>query len=336
MTIQRNFPLKEFTTFGFDVKADQYVIFRSIEALRSIVDKYQGPFLLLGGGSNICFTRDIDQMVLHNQISGIEIIEEDARSATIEVGAGENWHSLVEWAVDHQLGGLENMALIPGTVGAAPIQNIGAYGRELKDVFVSLDAFDIERKKIATFHAQDCKFGYRDSYFKNAGKGKFVIVHVRLKLQKCPHTLHTEYGAIQKVLDENKNLNPSIRDIFTAVIQIRESKLPDPKVIGNAGSFFKNPEVSQKQFLELQSRFEDLVFYAQPEGTYKIPAGWLIEKCGWKGKKVGNVGCHKDQALVLVHFGGGKGTEILKLSEQIRRDVDQKFGIQLQPEVNII
>jgi len=336
MHIHKNFSLKDLTTFGFDVKAKQLITFESPKELQAILDAQSGPYFVLGGGSNVCFTQDIEQIVLHNQIKGISIVKEDDKNAWVEVGAGENWHQLVMWAVGHHLGGIENLALIPGTVGAAPIQNIGAYGVELKDVFISLNALDISSKKIVAFNASDCEFGYRDSFFKKEGKGRYIILNIQIKLQKAPHQLRLAYGAIRQVLTEKGIDNPSIKDVSEAVIQIRQSKLPDPKIIGNAGSFFKNPVVSKAQFQKLFDQFEDLVYFPQEDGTYKIPAGWLIEKCGWKGKRIGNVGCHKDQALVLVHFGGGKGSEILNLATAIQKNVLDIYGIQLQPEVNIV
>ena len=336
MEIQNNVPIKAYTTFGFDVKAGRYVAFYEADQLKEIISTHDGPFFILGGGSNMCLTGDISSLVLHNKISGIEIVDENDTHVWIQSGAGVNWHDLVLWTLERELGGLENLSLIPGTVGAAPIQNIGAYGIELQEVFDSLQAMNLETREIELFDRVACDFGYRDSYFKREGKGRYIILSVRLKLQKAPHTLHLEYGAIQQVLLERQIDHPGIKDVSDAVISIRQSKLPDPSVIGNAGSFFKNPVVDEAHFLRLKDQFPNLVYFVQDDGQYKIPAGWLIDQRGWKGRRLGHVGVHKDQALVLVHYGGGSGKEILQLSKEIRQDVFNTYGIELQEEVNII
>lgn len=334
--IQKKFPLKNLNTFGFDVLAEHYVPIKDKETFELVIEKAEKPFFILGGGSNILLTGDIMGTVLHNQIGGIQVIKENDKTATIEVGGGVIWHDLVLWSLDKNLGGLENLSLIPGSVGAAPIQNIGAYGVELKDVFDSLEAWSLEDGSTVIFDQKSCKFAYRDSVFKHIFKGKYFIAKVRLILQKPPHDLKLSYGNIRQELEKTGQHRFSIQDVSRAVIAIRQSKLPDPEVLGNAGSFFKNPEIPEHEVQNLLRAFPDMPVFQANEGHVKIPAAWLIDQCGWKGKKIGHVGCHKDQALVLVHYGGGLGKEILDLSRQIQEDVFQKFGIKLIPEVNII
>lgn len=281
-------------------------------------------------------TKDIDHLVMHINLKGIRVVEEDEETVVIKVMAGENWHSLVLWTLDRGYGGLENLSLIPGNTGTAPIQNIGAYGVELKDVFVGCEAMDIETQELEAFSKEDCLFGYRDSIFKNEARGKYIITSVKLRLTKKNHVLHTFYGAIENELKTMGVVNPTIRDISNAVISIRSKKLPDPSKIGNSGSFFKNPVVSKKTFEKFQKKHPDAPFYELDTDEYKIPAGWLIEQCGFKGKRFGDAGVHEKQALVLVNHGNAKGVEILELAETIQKTVENTFGIRLTPEVNII
>lgn len=334
--LKQNVSLKEYNSFGFDVFADTYFAFSSADELREGLKLTFPPYLVLGGGSNLCLTDDVKTTVLHNRIKGIEIISEKNDSIVVRVGAGEVWHDFVLWAIAHDYGGIENLSLIPGTVGAAPIQNIGAYGVEIKDVFVSLQALDLRTGEVVTFSREDCQFGYRDSIFKGNSKGKYIITTVDIILTRPPHTLHTSYGAISNRLETMGVSEPSIADISQAVIAIRSSKLPDPANIGNAGSFFKNPVIDRMHYERLKAQYPDIVAFMQADGLVKVPAGWLIEKAGWKGKRRGQVGCHKDQSLVLVNYGGGSGADIQTLAQDIKTDIHHKYGIMLQEEVNII
>lgn len=302
------------------------------EALQSGIS----PVLVLGGGSNILFTRDVSGLVIKNDISYINIARSFKKRAWIDVGGGVQWHALVTWAVENNLGGLENMSLIPGTVGAAPVQNIGAYGVELKDVLVSLKAMEIATGRTRTFSLKECGFGYRDSVFKREMKGKYVIVSVRISLTRPRHKLHLSYGDISRTLATMGVDHPGIADVSQAVCQIRRSKLPDPEEIGNCGSFFKNPETDLAVLLKIRQSHPDVPSYPLTDNRVKIPAGWLIEQCGWKGKKVGNTGSYNRQALVLVNYGGATGEEVKNLSDQIILSVQQKFGITLEREVNIV
>ena len=294
------------------------------------------PFYILGGGSNVLFTNtELPYHFIKNEIKGIEIIAETASEMVVAVGGGEIWHDFVLWAVQHQLGGIENLALIPGTVGAAPIQNIGAYGVEIKDVFHSLTAIDRQTGELLTFNAVDCAFGYRDSFFKKEGKDRFFISKVCFTLKKAPHTLHMNYGDIRHILQVKNIENPDIQDIAEAVMAIRQSKLPDPSVLGNAGSFFKNPEIDSAQFETLKQEFPNIVGYPTAQGI-KLAAGWLIEQAGLKGQRFGAVGVHERQALVLVHYGGGSGRDIKALAERVQAKVLEKFGVALTPEVSCV
>lgn len=338
MIIERDYSLQKLNTFGIHVKASLFAKFRSTEDLKKILlnpEFASIPVLILGGGSNILFTKDFNGIVLKNSLQGIQHVKEDSDYTYVKSGAGVIWHDLVMYAIENKLGGIENLSLIPGTVGAAPIQNIGAYGVELKDVFESLEAIEIATGHPKVFHHTECNFGYRDSIFKRELKGKFVITSVTLKLSKNP-TFHISYGAIQDVLKEMGITKLSVKAISEAVCTIRKSKLPDPVTIGNAGSFFKNPEISQKQFNQLKSVYPDIPSFQTSPGMVKVPAGWLNEQCGWKGKTIGNTGVHKHQALVLVNYGNAKGEEIKKLSQEIQKSVKEKFGIELETEVNII
>lgn len=302
----------------------------------------QHPILILGGGSNILLTKDYEGVVLKNEITGVDVQHEDEEHVYVKVGAGENWHQFVLHCIKHNWAGIENLSLIPGNVGASPIQNIGAYGVELDDVFWSLEAYHISERRIHTFTRTDCEFGYRDSIFKNRYKGEFVILSVTLQLRKKP-IFHTSYGAITEELEKMKVKDLSIQAISQAVINIRSSKLPDPKLIPNAGSFFKNPEVPVSQYEELKKKFPDIVAYPLTKLTVKLAAGWMIEQCGpdkigtsWKGYRKNDAGCHARQALVLVNYGNAKGSEIYDLSEQILKSVSKKFKVSLEREVNII
>lgn len=281
-------------------------------------------------------TRDIDALVMHINLKGIRVVEEDAETITLKVMAGENWHDLVLWTLERGYGGLENLSLIPGNTGTAPIQNIGAYGVELKDVFVACEAMDIKNQELVAFSKEACKFGYRDSIFKNEAKGKYIITSVKFRLTKEGHQLNTLYGAIEDELRAMDIVTPTIKDVSNAVISIRSKKLPDPKKIGNSGSFFKNPVISKKTFEKFLKDYPNAPFYDLGNKEYKIPAGWLIEQCGLKGKRLGDAGVHDRQALVLVNHGNATGEEILRLSEKIQEAVKAKFGILLSAEVNII
>lgn len=336
MVILKNYSLKPYNTFGLEVLATNLIRVRSGKALREALQLNLQPLFILGGGSNVLLTKKVDGLVLKNEIKGIKIKKESNKSVTIAVGGGENWHELVLWSVQKGFGGLENLSLIPGTVGAAPIQNIGAYGVELSSIFKKLEAIDLSTGKKQVFKKKDCQFGYRESIFKKALKGKYFITKVYLKLSKKNHQLNTSYGAIQDRLQTKGIQHPNIKDISDIVIAIRSEKLPDPATLGNSGSFFKNPEIPQEQFRTLQQAFPDIIHYDLPDNKVKIPAGWLIEQCGWKGKKVGNTGAYSKQALVLVNYGGATGEEVKNLAFQIMDSVKQKFGIALNPEVNII
>ncbi len=292
------------------------------------------PLKIIGGGSNVLITQDQDAYILKNEIKGIEIIDEDNDKVLIKVGAGENWHQLVMWSISHNLGGIENLALIPGCVGAAPMQNIGAYGIEQESVFHSLSAIDLSEGTTRSFFKEDCKFGYRESIFKNECKGKYIITHVNYILSKN-HKLNTSYGAINNKLEELEIANPSISDVANAVISIRQSKLPDPKIIPNTGSFFKNPIVSISTLKTLELKYPEIVSYPIDDEAAKIPAAWLIQHAGFKGKRVGDAGTHKNHALVLVNYGNASGEDMLSFAKQIQDGVAEKFGISLEPEVNI-
>lgn len=337
MNIQENISLKDHNTFGIDVKARFFVEITGLVQLQKVLDLKAYPKkFMIGGGSNMLLTKDIDALVMHIQLKGISLVHEDEDTVEIKVMAGENWHELVMWSLEQGYGGLENLSLIPGNVGTTPIQNIGAYGVELKDVFVSCAAMDIKTGELQGFDREACKFGYRDSIFKQEAKDKYIITSVNLKLTKKGHVLHTGYGSIEKELREKGIVHPTIKDVSDAVISIRQSKLPDPKKIGNSGSFFKNPIISKKTFDKFIKKHPGAPFYEMEENEYKIPAGWLIEQCGFKGKRFGDAGVHEKQALVLVNYGNATGKEILALAQNIQDEVKKKYNIKIQPEVNII
>ena len=335
--INNDISLKAMNTFGIDASAKHFTIIRDEKDIKTVLDANEhDPIFILGGGSNILFTQDFDGLVIKNEIQGFNTIEDNKDYAIIESGAGEVWHEFVMKCIDKNLGGIENLSLIPGNVGASPMQNIGAYGVEIKDVFEYLDAYHIKDRKIQRFNAQECKFGYRESVFKNELKGQYIICKVAFRLTK-KHDLKTSYGAIENELRSMNKINPSIRDVSDAVINIRQSKLPDPKQIGNAGSFFKNPIVSTELLNEIQSKYADIPNYPVTQNKVKLAAGWLIEKAGWKGRTYDErYGVHKLQALVLVNYNRTNGDEILKLSALIIEDVKAKFNVTLEREVNIL
>lgn len=340
--IKENISLKAYNTFGIDVAVKQFAEFSTVDELIELLDfkkratiNKQRATLILGGGSNILFTKNFDGLVLKNNIAGIKMIQEDAHHVQVQVGAGENWHGFVHHCINNNWAGVENLSLIPGNVGASPMQNIGAYGVEIKDAFHSLEAFHLKEKKIIHFSLNDCEFGYRDSVFKRKFKNEFVITSVTCQLNKIP-VFNTSYGAIAQELEKMGVEQLSIKAISQAVINIRSSKLPDPKKIGNAGSFFKNPHVTVETFRKLKEGFPKIVGYVQENGDYKLAAGWLIEYCGWKGFRRGDAGCHSWQSLVLVNYGNASGKEIYDLSEEILQSVKEKFGVLLEREVNII
>jgi len=337
MDVQKDISLKSYNTFGIDAKAKFFCEINSVDDLRLALQLEEHPKkFVISGGSNMLITGDINSLVLHINLKGKEIVCEDNGAVTLKIMAGENWHEMVLWTLENDYGGLQNMSLIPGNTGTAPIQNIGAYGVELKDTFVCCEAMDVETFQLKNFSKEDCQFGYRDSFFKNEGKGKYIITSVTFELTKRNHKKNTSYGAIEAELKKEGISDPSIKDISNAVIAIRQSKLPDPKVLGNSGSFFKNPIIGASEFHTFTSDHPDAPFYKVSEDAYKIPAGWLIEQCGFKGKRFGNAGIHKNQALVLVNHGKATGEEILDLAYHIIGAVDKKFGIQITPEVNII
>ena len=335
--VDRNVSLKQMNTFGIAAHAKLFARIQDVSRLESILEQYsEESIFILGGGSNILFTNNFEGLILKNEIKGFKIIEETDDFVIVESGAGENWHEFVMKCIEQNLGGIENLSLIPGNVGASPMQNIGAYGVEIKDVFEYLDAFHLKKKEMHRFNADECKFGYRESIFKNSLKGQYVICKVAFRLSK-KHILNTSYGAIEKELQEMQISEPTIKDVSNAVIKIRQSKLPDPNEIGNAGSFFKNPVVPIDILSKIQKEYQDIPHYPAPNDKVKLAAGWLIEKAGWKGRTFENrYGVHKHQALVLVNYNHSKGEEILQLSNQIIRDVEDKFNITLNREVNIL
>jgi UDP-N-acetylmuramate dehydrogenase len=334
--ILNNVPLKEYNTFGIQAIASRFAHFSSIEELRELLSKRgNDKLLVLGGGSNILFTKDVEGLVIRNEIKGFEIVEEDADAVHVKAGAGEVWHEFVLKCIEMNFGGIENLSLIPGSVGASPMQNIGAYGVEIKDVFESLEAYEIATGELKTFSHSDCKFGYRESVFKRELKDQFIIVSVTFRLSKV-HAINSSYGIIEEELKKNSISNPTMKDICNAVIAIRSSKLPNPKEIGNAGSFFKNPVVDISVLEEIQSNYENVPNYPAGENKVKLAAGWLIEKAGWKGKTFSTYGVHKNQALVLVNYNDTKGSDILALSDQIIADIEKKFNVSLEREVNIL
>lgn len=331
------YSLKAYNTFGIDVKTKELISVSSLSELQSVLEKYKNEeIFVLGGGSNMLLTKDIEQPVVHINLKGKQIVKQDENHVWIEAQAGENWHQFVLWALENDFGGIENLSLIPGNIGSAPIQNIGAYGVELKDVFASCKAINIKTQEIKTFTLAECKFGYRESVFKSSEKGKYIILSVTLRLTKKNHKISTSYGVIETELQKMGVVRPTIQDVSRAVISIRQSKLPDPKEIGNSGSFFKNPIVPRKIFEKVQTQYPEMPFYEVSEDYVKIPAGWLIETAGFKGKRFGDAGVHQKQALVLVNYGNATGKEIYDLAKTIQKTILDKFGIVIETEVNIV
>ena len=338
MQISQSISLKPYNSFGIDVKARYFAAFQSLETLQALLSESRLPTqkrLVLGGGSNVLFTSDFDGLVLRNEIPGISLEGADSDAYFVRVGAGVNWHAFVLDCIRNNRSGVENLSLIPGSVGASPMQNIGAYGVEVQEVVHNVEAWHINDKVLVQFDRTACGFGYRESVFKRQFRNQFVITHVTFRLPRKP-VYHTAYGAIQQQLASMQVTELSIAAIAQAIIHIRTSKLPDPRVVGNAGSFFKNPVVTAHMHNELQQLFPNMVSFMQPDGTYKLAAGWLIEQCGWKGYRKGDAGCHENQALVLVNYGAAQGSEIWELSQEIAASVKARFGVQLEPEVNCI
>lgn len=331
--MKKSISIQQLHTFGLAVEAAEYCLIESEEQLREQLP-LKVPFFILGGGTNILFTQHFEGLILHNKIKGIELVQEDEKKVWLKIGGGEVWHDLVLWCIDQGYGGIENLSLIPGSVGAAPIQNIGAYGVELKDVFHSLEAIELATGKQVVFSLEDCCFGYRDSIFKQEMKGKYMITRVVLELSKQP-TLNVSYGAIQTVL-ASSNEALSIKTVSNAIVQIRTSKLPDPNKIGNAGSFFKNPIVAADFCQQLKEQYPKMPVYEVDHQHKKIAAAWLIDQMGWKGYRRGDAGVHTEQALVLVNYGHATGREIWQLAKEIQASVKDKFGIELEMEVNIL
>jgi len=337
MQILEDIPLKNYNTFGIAVTAKYFCEVTTLEELKKAISLKEYPSkFILSGGSNMLLTTNINALVIYINLKGISVVKENEDYVTLKIMAGENWHNMVLWALKNNYGGVENMSLIPGKVGTAPIQNIGAYGVELKDHFIKCQTINTLTLEEHSFTKEDCKFGYRDSFFKQGGKDKHIITAVFLELTKINHILNTSYGSIEEELKKENIKNPTIQDVSNAVIAIRQRKLPDPKEIGNSGSFFKNPIISEKDFKEFSLKNPEAPFYKISEKEYKIPAGWLIEQSGFKGKRYGDAGVHTKQALVLVNYGNASGEEIVQLASNIIKEVQIKFNIAIVPEVNII
>ena len=337
MRQERNFSLKNYNTFGIDAKAKTFVEVSNEEELQEVLKQvYASELFILGGGSNCLFTKDFDATVLHVNLKGKQVVNETEEEVFLKVNAGENWHEFVLFCIENNYGGVENLSLIPGNVGTSPIQNIGAYGVELKDVFAECEAIHVQTLEKRTFTKEDCQFGYRNSIFKNEVKGQYIITSVTFQLTKKDHQLKTGYGAILNELKAKGITKPTIKDISDVVIAIREQKLPNPKEIGNSGSFFKNPIISASAFSALKEKFPEVPSYQISNEEVKVPAGWLIDQAGFKGYRDGDAGVHKNQALVLVNYGDASGEEILALAKHIQQTIQEKFGIELEMEVNII
>lgn len=334
LNFQKDISLRTYNTFGIDVKSKKFIGIQSTDVLKAVLAENQGAqVLLLGGGSNLLLTKDFDGLTIRIENRGIEILKEDEYGARIKVAAGENWHDFVLWCLKKDFGGVENLALIPGSVGAAPIQNIGAYGVELSQVFESCEAMSRETGEIKTFNKTECEFGYRNSIFKNTLKEQYIITSVEFNLTKAPHQINTSYGGLSKKIESK---SPSIQTVAQTVIEIRSAKLPDPRHIGNSGSFFKNPVLGSEQFAALQQQYPNLPHYPDQKGKVKIPAAWLIDYLGFKGYRKNDAGVHQNQALVLVNYGNASGAEIKKLAQQIKDKVLENFKINLEFEVNIL
>lgn len=335
MKVQQNISLKNYNTFGIDAVASKFVIINTIEELTAVISA-NSSFFILGGGSNVLFTKELIPYVIQINLRGIDIVLTNTNEVEIKVAAGENWHQFVMWCIEQNFGGLENLALIPGNVGACPIQNIGAYGVEVKDNIVCVETIELSTLEKHIFKNDECNFNYRDSVFKNHLKGKHIITAVTFKLTTQNHQLKLDYGAITEELKRNNIVNPSIKDVAKTVISIRESKLPDPKIIGNGGSFFKNPVISLDHFKKLKTKYPHIPSYNVSETMIKIPAGWLIEEAGLKGYKIGDAGVHKNQALVLVNYGNSTGKELINLAKFVQNTIKENFQIELEIEVNIL
>ncbi len=334
LNFQKDISLRTYNTFGIDVKSKKFIGIQSTDVLKAVLAENQGAqVLLLGGGSNLLLTKDFDGLTIRIENRGIEILKEDEYGARIKVAAGENWHDFVLWCLKKDFGGVENLALIPGSVGAAPIQNIGAYGVELSQVFESCEAMSRETGEIKTFNKTECEFGYRNSIFKNTLKEQYIITSVEFNLTKAPHQINTSYGGLSEKIESK---SPSIQTVAQTVIEIRSAKLPDPRLIGNSGSFFKNPVLGSEQFAALQQQYPNLPHYPDQKGKVKIPAAWLIDYLGFKGYRKNDAGVHQNQALVLVNYGNASGAEIKKLAQEIKDKVLENFKIDLEFEVNIL
>ncbi|MBF0695144.1 MAG: UDP-N-acetylmuramate dehydrogenase [Flavobacterium sp.] len=337
MEIISNQSLKNYNTFGIQAYARKFVAVHSVAELKQILsENKEEQIFILGGGSNMLLTKNIDALVIHIDLKGKKIVEQNQNHVIIEAAAGENWHEFVLFAIEQGFGGLENMSLIPGNVGTTPVQNIGAYGTEIKDTFVSCDALNINTLELRTFSNSECRFGYRDSIFKNEAKDQYIITAVRFRLTTQNHRINTSYGDIQAELASQNVTDPTLKDVSNAVIAIRKSKLPDPKELGNSGSFFKNPILVKDEFDKIHQRFPEMKFFPVSDSLVKVPAGWLIEQAGFKGKRFGDAGIHAKQALVLVNYGNATGQEILAVSQNIQDTVYKKFGVRIEAEVNII
>jgi UDP-N-acetylmuramate dehydrogenase len=337
MEILYHFSLKKFNTFGIEAKARKFVAIHTVAELKTVLEENKSEKkFVLGGGSNMLLTKDIDALVIHIDLKGKKIIKEDEYFVWVESQAGENWHEFVLWTIENDFGGLENMSLIPGNVGTTPVQNIGAYGAEIKDTFVFCQAMKIEFQAMKTFTNEECHFGYRESVFKNEVKDQYIITSVVFKLTKRKHNINTSYGDISVELAKNNITIPTLKQVSNAVISIRQSKLPDPKVLGNSGSFFKNPIVLKTDFEKIHQNFPEMKYYEVSANEVKIPAGWLIEQAGFKGKRFGDAGIHEKQALVLVNYGNATGLEILNVSKIIQETIYKTYGIRIETEVNVI
>lgn len=338
MVVQRRFPLKDHNSFGLDVRAKAFVRVRSLEDLLAAVDLAMGSypkFAVLGGGSNVLFTGDFDGLVIQMGLKGVRIVRQDERSVWIEAAAGEDWAELVRLCVERGWWGLENLSCIPGTVGGAPVQNLGAYGAELKDVLYAVEGLDLRSGTLRVLAPEECEFGYRTSIFKEKLCQKFVVTSVSLQVSKEPK-VRTQYEGLARELEGLPSERISARDVAEAVGRLRRAKLPDPKELGNAGSFFRNPEIPEADFEELRSRHPAMPGFPAGPGRIRVPAGWLIEQCGWKGRRMGNAGVYEKHALVIVNLGGATGKEILSLAHEVRASVLDRFGIRLEPEVRIL
>ena len=337
MEIIPNQSLKAYNTFGIEALAKAFIAIQNETELAEVLrDNSDKKLFILGGGSNMLLTQDINALVIHINNKGITVVKEDDEFVWVKGNAGEVWHEFVLWCIDHNFGGIENLSLIPGNVGATPVQNIGAYGVEIKDTFDSCEAMEITTQQMRTFHKEDCQFGYRESIFKGELKNKYIILSVTFKLRKSNHQINTSYGAIDAELEKMNITNPTIKEVSNAVIAIRQSKLPNPKELGNSGSFFKNPVVPISVYEKAKEKHPDIPSYPVSETLVKVPAGWLIEQAGFKGKRFGDAGIHSKQALVLVNYGHATGSEIWSVAQHIQQTVKEMFGIVIEAEVNVI